>query len=329
LETLLELTGLDAGAYYEITDGRLNPVEMRGEIPPILSTLSEQVTTPNLSGVFAEMIRSGHPVIVPDYRNVPHANPDFLKIGVRTIVIAPVRFGGNTRGFISAASYGVPCVLPNGTMELIEFISARISRALERADQVAEILAMRASSFQALTRTLEARDVETRGHTDRVTQNALNLGRELKLDRASLQWLEWGAYLHDIGKVAIPDAILHKPGALSPQEWKVVKEHPIIGYGILEDLHFLPLETLQIVRYHQERSDGSGYPDGLYGPEIPYLARLFAVVDVYDALISTRPYKPPWMHSDAIAELERQSGKTLDAEIVTAFTRMIQRQRGS
>ncbi len=328
LETLLELTGLDAGAYYETTDGRLNPIEMRGEIPPILSTLSEKITTPNVSGVFAEMIRSGQPVIVPDYRDSAHPNPDFVKIGVRTVVIAPVRFGGQMRGFISAASYGVPCALPNGTMELVEFISARISRALERADQVAEILAMRASSFQALTRTLEARDVETRGHTDRVTQNALSLGRELKLDRANLQWLEWGAYLHDIGKVAIPDAILHKPGPLTPQEWKVVKEHPIIGYGILEDLHFLPLETLQIVRYHQERSDGSGYPDGLYGPEIPYLARLFAVVDVYDALISTRPYKPPWMHSDAIAELEHQAGQTLDAEIVTAFTRMLQRQRG-
>jgi HD-GYP domain-containing protein (c-di-GMP phosphodiesterase class II) len=244
------------------------------------------------------------------------------------VVLAPVRFGGRTRGFIGAASHGVPCALPNGTAELVEFISARIARALERADQVAEILAMRVSSFQALSRTLEARDVETRGHTDRVTQSALDLGRELKLDRLSLQWLEWGAYLHDIGKIAIPDAILHKPSPLTPQEWTLVREHPVVGYGILEDLHFLPLETLQIVRYHQERTDGSGYPEGLYGPEIPYLARLFAVVDVYDALISTRPYKPPWMHSDAVAELERQSGETLDAEIVAAFVRVLQRRRG-
>ncbi len=329
LETLLELTGLDAGAYYEISNGQLIPIETRGDIPEMMLKLTERPSNAVEGGLFTEMLRSGHPVIVPDYLEYAHAASDFASTGVRTVVLAPVRFGGRTRGFIGAASQGVTCALPNGTLELVEFISARIARALERSDQVAEIMATRAASFQALSRTLEARDFEARGHTDRVTRLALDLGRELGLDRASLQWLEWGAYLHDIGKVAIPDAILLKPGPLTPEEWRTVREHPVVGYSILEDLHFLPLETLQVVRYHQERTDGSGYPDGLYGPEIPYLARLFAVVEVYDALISTRPYKAPWSHADAVAELEAQSGTTLDAEIVAAFMRVLKRQRGS
>ena len=329
LETLLELTGLDAGAYYEISNGQLIPLETRGEIPDVMLKLTERPSNAVEGGLFTEMLKSGHPVIVPDYREYAHATSDFASTGVRTVVLAPVRFGGRTRGFIGAASQGVTCALPNGTLELVEFISARIARALERSDQVAEIMATRASSFQALSRTLEARDFEARGHTDRVTRLALDLGKEVGLDRISLQSLEWGAYLHDIGKVAIPDAILLKPGPLTPEEWRTVREHPVVGYGILEDLHFLPLETLQVVRYHQERTDGSGYPDGLYGPEIPYLARLFAVAEVYDALISTRPYKPPWSHAEAVAELEAQSGRTLDAEIVAAFMRVLKRQRGS
>jgi HD-GYP domain-containing protein (c-di-GMP phosphodiesterase class II) len=139
-----------------------------------------------------------------------------------------------------------------------------------------------------------------------------------------MQSLEWGAYLHDIGKIAIPDRILLKPCALISDEWSVIREHPQIGYDILEELHFLPLETLQIVRSHQERMNGTGYPDGLIGAEIPFLARLFAVVDVFDALISQRPYKQAWTLEATLTELRSQAGITLDAEIVNALIGMLE-----
>jgi PAS domain S-box-containing protein len=329
LETLLKLTGLDATAYYELIDNQLRLVEARGAYPEEFTRLRERQRLSVERGLFGEVFRQGNVAVVKDYLEYENALPEFASLGLRTALSAPVQFKGDSRGFIGAASFGSARTLPTGIMEVVGFISTRISRAIERADQVSEILATRAASFQALAKTLEARDFETKGHTDRVTRLVLDLGREFNLDRQNLQWLEWGAYLHDIGKIAIPDSILSKPGPLTPDEWVIVRQHPGIGYRILEDLHFLPLETLQIVRHHQERTDGSGYPDGLLGAEIPFLARLFAVVDVYDALTSTRPYKPPWTHADAVEELRRQSGVKLDADVLAAFLRMLERQRGS
>lgn len=327
LETLLKLTGLDAAAYYELIDNQLRLVEARGAYPEEFTRLRERQRLSVERGLFGEVFRQGNVAVVKDYLEYENALPEFASLGLRTALSAPVQFKGDSRGFIGAASFGSARTLPTGIMEVVGFISTRISRAIERADQVSEILATRAASFQALAKTLEARDFETKGHTDRVTRLVLDLGREFNLDRQNLQWLEWGAYLHDIGKIAIPDSILFKPGPLTPEEWVIVRQHPDIGYQILEDLHFLPLETLQIVRHHQERTDGSGYPDGLLGAEIPFLARLFAVVDVYDALTSTRPYKPPWTHADAVEELRRQAGVKLDADVLVAFLRVLERQR--
>jgi HD-GYP domain-containing protein (c-di-GMP phosphodiesterase class II) len=140
-----------------------------------------------------------------------------------------------------------------------------------------------------------------------------------------MQALAWGAYLHDIGKIAVPDSILLKQGALTQEEWAVIREHPERGFEMLKDLNFLPIETLEIVLYHQERLNGSGYPEARVGNDIPFLARLFAVVDVYDALTSERPYKAAWSHQEAMLELHRQAGKTLDQSLIVAFEQSLER----
>jgi putative nucleotidyltransferase with HDIG domain len=173
----------------------------------------------------------------------------------------------------------------------------------------------REEAFRALGLALEYRDLETKGHTDRVVALARSLGRHLNLADADMESLAWGAYLHDLGKIAIADAILLKPGKLTPQEFDEVKRHAVLGDEMSRDLAFLPAASREVVRAHHERWDGSGYPDGLAGEEIPFLARLFALVDVYDALVSERPYKRAWTHQEAVEEIVRQSGAHFDPRL--------------
>jgi HD-GYP domain-containing protein (c-di-GMP phosphodiesterase class II) len=321
LETLLELTGLDGAVYYEYSNNMIRTVELCGTYPPGIVI---QETPVSSTGLISQLIKRKQPMLIEDYQKSPNAMLHGLQNQVRTLIFAPVMLEDHIHGFISASSFGQIKPTPDGTIEFVSFLCARIARALERADQIQEIYATRAATFQTLGLALEARDFETKGHTDRVVRHSLALGRAFKLDDDALQSLEWGAYLHDIGKIAIPDRILLKPESLSPSEWISIREHPQIGYDILEELHFLPLETLQIVRSHQERMNGSGYPDGLIGAEIPFLARLFAVVDVFDALISQRPYKQAWTLEATLTELRAQAGLTLDAEIVNVMIGMLE-----
>ena len=183
-------------------------------------------------------------------------------------------------------------------------------------------------SLQVLGGTLEQRDDETGGHTGRVVELSLRLGRALGFGEQKLTALRWGAYLHDLGKIAIPDAILHKPGALTPAERKVMESHARIGYELLQKLHFLPTETLDLVRYHHEKWNGTGYPAGLRGQDIPETARVFSIVDVYDALTSERPYKAAWTRQEALAEIERQTGQHFDPRYVETFVAMLREEEG-
>lgn len=181
-------------------------------------------------------------------------------------------------------------------------------------------------SLKALGGTLEQRDDETGGHTGRVVDLSLRLGRALGFSESKLTALRWGAYLHDLGKIAIPDAILHKPGLLTPSERKVMETHTKVGYDLLQNLHFLPTETLDLVRYHHEKWNGSGYPAGLRGQDIPETARIFSIVDVYDALTSERPYKKAWSQQRALQEIRSQAGKHFDPQYVDVFMRMLQEE---
>jgi HD-GYP domain-containing protein (c-di-GMP phosphodiesterase class II) len=147
------------------------------------------------------------------------------------------------------------------------------------------------------------------------------LGEELGLAGHQLKALERGALLHDIGKIGISDTILHKPGRLTDEEWRLMRIHPNIGARIVEGIPFLE-ETLPVISHHHERWDGSGYPLGLKGAEIPLQARIFAVVDVFDALTSSRTYRKKSTAAEAIRYLKIQSGSLFDPSIVQAFTRL-------
>ena len=183
-------------------------------------------------------------------------------------------------------------------------------------------------TLAALTSALDARDRATEGHSTRVSQLAAILGKEMALDARQLKALERGALLHDIGKIGISDDVLHKPGQLNDTEWNAMRLHPDIGARIVEDIPFLQ-DTLPIIRYHQERWDGSGYPIGLRGIEIPLTARIFAVVDAFDALTTERPYRKKISPEEAVSYLHEQAGILFDPEVVSAFEKIFREGRTS
>ncbi len=191
--------------------------------------------------------------------------------------------------------------------------SRQQAHELEKAYQ--ELETTYDQTLAALMTALDARDRETEGHSSRVAQIACLLGRRLGLTPAELKALERGSLLHDIGKIGISDTILHKPGPLSEEEWKIMRLHPEIGARIVEGIPFLQ-DTLSVIRYHQERWDGSGYPFGLSGKDIPYLARIFAVADAFDALISDRPYRTRSSPEEALHYLKNQAGILFDPQVV-------------
>jgi HD-GYP domain-containing protein (c-di-GMP phosphodiesterase class II) len=325
LETLLNLSGLDSVGYLQYQSSGLSILAKLGETPSAFLKAFESFKLGSETTLFQTVIAQGRVIIVHDYPNSPYLLPQFAGLGLRTIVLAPVYLNTVVHGFIAGVSFGTSRVLPEHFNEVTEFLVGRISRAIERAEYLNEIMHTREASFRTLGRALELRDFETKGHTDRVMELSLELGQVLGLNQTQMQALAWGAYLHDIGKIAVPDSILLKNGTLTPEEWAVIREHPERGFEILKDLNFLPLETLEIVLYHQERLNGSGYPEARVGDDIPFLARLFAVVDVYDALTSERPYKAAWTHEEAMLELHRQAGKTLDKSLIVAFEQSLEK----
>ncbi|MBT3338461.1 MAG: HD-GYP domain-containing protein [Anaerolineae bacterium] len=187
-----------------------------------------------------------------------------------------------------------------------------------------ELLSTYTATIEGLSRALELRDLETEGHTKRVSELTLRLATHMQIPEEQHIHLLQGALLHDIGKLGIPDAILLKPGSLTPQEWDVMKQHPMYAYNILAPIISLK-ETLDIPLYHHEHWNGSGYPFGLKGDKIPISARLFTVVDVFDALMSDRPYRSAWSHSQTLAYIREQAGELFDPQIVIKFLDLIEK----
>lgn len=172
------------------------------------------------------------------------------------------------------------------------------------------------------SRALELRDHETQGHTDRVAELAVQLGRRLGMDNEQLENVRRGAQLHDIGKMGIPDQILFKPGPLTEEEWAVMRRHPVYAYEMLRP--FPQFRDIVDIPYcHHEKWDGTGYPRGLKGKEIPLAARVFAVVDVWDALNSDRPYRPAWPRHQVLEYIYNESGRHFDPEVAAEFLNLV------
>ena len=181
------------------------------------------------------------------------------------------------------------------------------------------------ATIRGWSQILDLRDKETEGHSERVTEMTMKLARRMGLDEMQLTYIRWGALLHDIGKMGIPDSILRKPGPLDEAEWEIMRKHPSLAYEMLSPIAFLHT-SLAIPHCHHEKWDGTGYPQGLKGDNIPLGARLFAIVDVWDALRSNRPYRAGWAEDKVRAYLQEHSGTHFAPDVVTTFLEMLEEQ---
>jgi putative two-component system response regulator len=211
---------------------------------------------------------------------------------------------------------------------LAEELKARV-KSLLRVKEFTDELETADSVLCTLGLIVEGRDPYTEGHCERLAEGASNLGRHLGLDQDSIVALRRGGFLHDLGKIAVPDAILKKGSDLTVKEWEIMKQHPITGENICKPLRSLRL-VLPIIRHHHEHINGSGYPDGMRAGEIPLLPRVLQVVDVYDALRTARPYKPALSHDHAAQTMREEARQGLwDAELVNEFFSMLGAQQSA
>ncbi|MCX6080361.1 MAG: HD-GYP domain-containing protein, partial [Chloroflexi bacterium] len=177
-------------------------------------------------------------------------------------------------------------------------------------------------TLQGWSNALEMRERETAGHSQRVVSRTLELARVFEIPENEIVHIQRGALLHDIGKMGIPDSILLKPGPLTDDEWAVMRQHPEFAYRLLSNIPFLA-PALEIPYCHHEKWDGTGYPRGLAGKDIPLAARIFAVVDVWDALSFDRPYREAWPEADVPIYLKENSGTQFDPAVVEVFIRLV------
>ena len=331
LEELVERTAAAGSAYFQ-TDGLTPAYHARaaaGDLPE-----GEGMAAILAHGLPAETplmlaLRGSHLPLFYDDTTLSQDTAGFPDLGVCSLAAAPVR---NREGLLIGAFLMHTFVLHawsteeagvfSAVAETLTGLTARL--AAEEAAVLAReaALSAREAALRALGLGLEYKDQDTHGHTDRVTALALRLGHQVGLEASTLQALRWGGYLHDIGKLAVPDGVLLKPGKLDAQEWAVMQGHVSEGERFADALNFLPSATREVISGHHERWDGTGYPRRLQGEQIPYPARLFALCDVYDALISDRPYKLAWTHEEALDEIGAQAGRHFDPELCAAFLRL-------
>ena len=193
--------------------------------------------------------------------------------------------------------------------------NARLYAALERGYL---------ETIRALASAIDAKDPYTRGHSERVAKLAVEIGRELALDDATLRVLEFGGILHDVGKIGIPEQVLGKPARLTPEEFALVRSHAAIGAEIIDGVEFLK-SAEPAIRYHHERWDGGGYPDGLRGDKIPLIARIVNAADIWDACTSERPYHRAATHREGLKILDQSRGVQLDPDVHDAILRVLVR----
>lgn len=207
-------------------------------------------------------------------------------------------------------------------LRLIDSLARQVCLTLKSAELHENVSGFLMSTVKALVSAIETKDRYTSGHSARVNLLSMLLGKQLGLPAEELESLKWASILHDVGKIGMPEAILHKPGRLTSQEYEIVRQHPWRGYEVLGHIGQLRSARMAVL-YHHERMDGRGYPLGLSGSAIPLAARIIAVADTFDALTSNRPYREAWNEDAAHQEILRVSGSQLDPVVVEAFGEMI------
>ena len=281
--------------------------------------------------IVRQVAENGEVVLTTNAQNDPRfgEQQSVAAYHLLSILCAPLKIKDDLIGVLYVDNRAHTGMFGNNDLELISAFANQVAVAIDNAslfDDLQESNAELEIAYQATlegwVRALDLRDKETEGHTRRVTALTQRLAQIMGVDDSAILHITRGALLHDIGKMAIPDGVLLKPGDLSPEERLLIQKHPVYAYEMLNPIKFLR-PALDIPYCHHEKWDGSGYPRHLKGEEIPFAARIFSVVDVWDALTSNRPYRGPMKKEEAREYIKEQSGKHFEPQVVELFLKII------
>jgi HD-GYP domain-containing protein (c-di-GMP phosphodiesterase class II) len=316
VEELHELFGYFMCAVVRIrADERVSAVAVRGA--PFLQLERQRWSQPVGEGLIGRAIRTEQTVLVNDVYADDDYEPTSFTTEVLSELTVPLLVGGRIWGVVNLeetrrdAFDGDDC-------RLVEMVADMASCALQSAELYGQLESAYIGTTEALIAALEARDSYTAEHAESIVAWAEAVGRRLGMDDHQVRDLRYGAAFHDIGKIAMPEAILNKPGPLTAEEYRVMQRHPVAGEQILAPVEFLA-GVRPIVRHEHERWDGGGYPDGLAGEAIPLGARIVFVCDAFHAMTSDRPYRRAMPHAEAVAELRCGAGSQFDPRVVEVF----------
>jgi len=276
----------------------------------------KNIRVPIGEGVVGWVAREDKPVLIADAQNDPRffkQADQKTKFKTKTIVAVPLKTKEKLIGVVEILNKK-DGLFNEEDLNLLEALSNQAAVAIENAKLYENLKTLFLNTVKSLAAAIETKDIYTRGHSERVTQYSLIIARKLGMDSSEIEKLRLAALLHDIGKIGIDESILRKPAKLSPSEFEEIKKHPIYAANILESIPQLH-EIIPVIKHHHERFDGNGYPDGLKGEKIPYLARIIAIADTFDAMSSDRPYRKALPVQVCLQEILNCSGTQFDPNI--------------
>ena len=322
LDTLVSLTGTEVGAIFLASpDGK----SLKVRVSKGLREEFAAAVIPAGDGIVGWVASHGQVVTMSESMPWKGGGLSDLERSLTWALHIPMISGGKTRGVISIGLTEGEKEISGDDLQMIQNLSSQVAMAVETAELKRKEERAYIETVAALAAAVEARDKYTRGHSRRVTEFAMETARRMGMPAWFVKDLESAGLLHDIGKIGIPDTILHNTGPLPADGLTFILGHPIGGENILKPVGSLA-RLCPIVRHHHERFDGTGYPDKLKGEDIPIAARILAVADSFDAMISVRAYKPTRDREDAMKELVRCSGTQFDPVCVEAFIEYLKEQ---
>jgi len=334
VEMTLEIAHADQAIFFVINDSVHEPFEVAaahagngircrpgagGDTPAGSGTSASHWT--GLSSIVLEVAGDRLPLLISDSINRRGLGDEIL-----SFMAVPLDIRQKVFGVLTAAIYEGKHRFSEKNLYFLSFMTQAAANAIESLALYDNIYENLFSTLYGFVNALEARDLYTRQHSNRVTEISVLLGRELGCTSEEIDTLNFAGHLHDIGKIGIRDDILLKPGRLSTNEFEKIKEHPVIGANIVAQMGLWEKERW-IIRSHHERFDGTGYPDGISGDHIPFLARILAVADVFDAMASDRAYRKRMEYSKIFDFITGGAGHHFDPKVVSAFNRLYQNGR--
>ena len=319
-----EIVHADELRFFVINDAVKKPFEISFYVSPDLGPKAvsrvgngqEDVLDGAIESLIMEIAADEIPLLIAENRQTRNLQSDIL-----SFMVVPLKIREKVFGVLTAAVKASDNRFNEKDLYYLSFMAQKAAYVIENLALYENIYENLFSTLYAFVTAIEAKDAYTKRHSSRVAEISVLIGEEVNCSKEELDVLNFAGHLHDIGKIGVRDDILLKPGRLTPEEFETIKEHPVIGANIVGQLGLWNREQ-QIIRHHHEKFDGTGYPIGLKGEEIPYLARVLSVADVYDAMASDRAYRAKMPTEKVIGIIKECSGTQFDPHIVEAFLRV-------